>query len=123
MQDNGLVCWKCGTSIGDEPLPLSRMAECRACRAQLHVCRLCAFYDTRVAKACRETVAEEVKDKERANFCGYFQPRLGAHAPENAVDARARKELDALFASDKSDGEPGVKDARRALDDLFRKDD
>lgn len=120
MQDNGLVCWKCGASIGDEPLPLSRLAECRACRAQLHVCRLCAFYDTRVAKACRETVAEEVKDKERANFCGYFQPRQNAHVagPGKAPDHQlndARAALDALFG-----GAPENK-PDNPLDDLFRK--
>lgn len=119
MQDNGLVCWKCGASIGDEPLPLSRLAECRACRAQLHVCRLCAFYDTRVAKACRETVADEVKDKERANFCGYFQPRPNAYVPGESKAKHTRAELDALFGGGtKPEGKSG-----NPLDDLFRKDD
>lgn len=119
MQDNGLVCWKCGASIGDEPLPLSRMAECRSCRAQLHVCRLCAFYDVRVAKACRETVAEEVKDKERANFCGYFQPRKDAcMAAAGSATKHTRAELDALFGgTGKSSPE-----MHNPLDDLFRKD-
>lgn len=118
MQDNGLVCWKCGASIGDEPLPLSRMAECRACRAQLHACRMCSFFDTRVAKACRETVAEEVQDKTRANFCGYFQPRPDAHAPGTPARGKARDALDALFG-----GKPaGEEKPGNPLDDLFRKD-
>lgn len=117
MQDNGLVCWKCGAPIGDEPLPLSRMAECRACRAQLHVCKMCSYYDTRVAKACRETVAEEVSDKERANFCGYFQPCKNAHAPSGRIVKDARTGLEALFggSADPADGTPNP------LDDLFRK--
>lgn len=118
MQDNGLVCWKCGASIGDEPLPLSRLAECRACRAQLHVCRMCRFYDSRVAKACRETVAEEVRDKERANFCGYFQPRKDAHVPGTGAARDPRAALDALFGgAPQADTKPG-----NPLDDLFRKD-
>ena len=33
-----------------------------------------------VAKHCREPIAEEVKDKERANFCDYFKPRPGAYS-------------------------------------------
>ena len=72
------MCWKCGASLDDEPLPLARTAECAACNADLHVCRLCEWYDTAVAKSCREPVAEEVHNKERANFCDYFQPRPGA---------------------------------------------
>jgi hypothetical protein len=123
MKDNGLVCWKCGTSIGDEPLPLGRLAECRACRAQLHVCRLCTFYDTRVAKSCRETVAEEVKDKERANFCGYFQPRPGAHAAGDGRSQAARQELDALFGTGTSSGQPTAQNAQDALRGLFQKND
>ena len=54
-----LVCWKCGASLDDEPLPLARTAECAVCNADLHVCRLCEWYDTAVAKACREPVAED----------------------------------------------------------------
>ena len=33
---------------------------------------MCRFYDTRKAKSCAEPVADEVQDKQRANFCGYF---------------------------------------------------
>jgi hypothetical protein len=46
----------------DYTLPIRRLEECRACGAELHVCRMCEFYDTGVAKHCRETIAEEVKD-------------------------------------------------------------
>ena len=69
-----------------------------ACRAELHVCLMCEFYDTSVAKSCRETVAEEVKDKQRANFCDYFRPNDGAYRPgdQSAAD-KAKAELDALF--------------------------
>jgi hypothetical protein len=51
-----------------------------------------------VAKQCREPTAEEVRDKERANFCDHFKPRAGAWTPANtaAVDA-ARAELERLF--------------------------
>jgi hypothetical protein len=96
--DHGLRCWKCGASLADYSLPLRRAEECRACRAELHVCRMCGFYDTAKAKHCRETIADEVKDKTAANFCDYFQPTTTAYRPEaiSAAD-RARAELDALF--------------------------
>jgi hypothetical protein len=92
-----LACWKCGASLADLTLPLRRLEECRACGAELHVCRLCDFYDTAVAKSCREPVAEEVRDKTHANFCDYFRPRPGAYAPASDAAAQAKAELEALF--------------------------
>lgn len=96
--DHGLRCWKCGASLADYTLPLRRLEECRACNAELHVCRMCEFYDTTVAKHCRETIAEEVKDKLRANFCDYFRPTPSAYRPDGTSAAdRAKAELEALF--------------------------
>lgn len=96
-----LACWKCGASLEGHPLPLSRTDECRACRAELHVCRLCRFYDTSKAKSCAEPVADEVSDKTRANFCGYFEPTPGRFGPGGAADSGARSALEALFGSKK----------------------
>jgi ribosomal protein L40E len=123
-----LVCWKCGASLDGEPLPLARLAECPACHVDLHVCRLCGFYDPGVANSCREPVADVVKDKEHANFCGYFQPRPDAWVETVAVAAQqARASLDALF-SDPAEGEledmaGDAERARRRLDDLFGSDE
>ncbi|MFN2309741.1 MAG: hypothetical protein ABR553_08405 [Gammaproteobacteria bacterium] len=92
------VCWKCGTALDPDRLPPARLAECPACRAELHVCRACVFYDPRVAGHCREPIAEVVADKTRANFCGYFQLRPDAHTPEAAEAAEAaRKALEDMF--------------------------
>lgn len=96
--DHGLHCWKCGASLADYTLPLRRLEECRACRAELHCCRMCGFYDTSKAKHCAEPIADEVKDKIRANFCDYFQPTQSAWQPGTLSAAdRARAELEALF--------------------------
>jgi len=96
--ENALVCWKCGASLAHLSLPLARRDECRACRAELHVCRLCIEYDTSKAKHCREPTLEEVRDKEAANFCDYFKPRPGAWSPAGQAAAeRARGALDDLF--------------------------
>lgn len=121
--NESLVCWKCGASLAELPLPLSRRAECLACHAEQHVCRLCRFYDTSVAKACREPVAEEVQDKTRANFCGYFEPRPNAYTPAatGAADT-GRAGLEALFdlKGGAGAGAPAQADAARAeLERLF----
>ncbi len=92
-----LVCWKCGASLAGLSLPLSRTDECRACRASLHVCRLCRFYDTSKARSCAEPIADEVQDKERSNFCGYFEAAPGRFRPPGAVAESARSALESLF--------------------------
>jgi hypothetical protein len=120
-----LVCWKCGASLADLSLPLRRLEECRQCHAELHVCKMCEWYSISVAKHCRETVAEEVKDKERANFCDYFKPRPGAYSAVSLDAAsKAQAELDALFGAGKKaePGEPSAADKARAeLEALFGK--
>lgn len=96
-----LVCWKCGGSLAEFILPFGRAEYCRACRAELHVCRMCRFYDTTKAKQCAEPVAEPVTNKERANFCGYFEPAAGRFAPANPASESAQAALDALFGAKK----------------------
>jgi hypothetical protein len=120
---NTLVCWKCGASLAALTLPLRRLEECKACHAELHVCRMCVDYDTSVAKSCREPIAEEVKDKEHANFCDYFKPRPDAYRPRDTTEeAKSRATLDALFGGQAGTASGGSQDSSRgALEDLFKK--
>jgi hypothetical protein len=97
MQRGPLDCWKCGASLAALTLPLSRTDSCRACRAEIHVCRMCRFYDTGKAKSCAEPVADEVHDKERANFCGYFEPAEGRFKSKAAGGDMEKDALEALF--------------------------
>lgn len=114
-----LVCWKCGASLAALSLPLRRLDECKSCGAELHVCRMCVEYDTSKAKHCREPIAEEVKDKERANFCDYFKPRAAAYKPpDTAETTRSRAGLDALFGGGAKPA--SADDARSRLDDFFK---
>lgn len=115
-----LVCWKCGEALVDVPLPLSRRSECRACNAELHVCRLCEYYDPKVTGSCQEDRAEEVREKERANFCDYFRPRPNAYRPHNDAENQfARAQLEALFddgPSGDGDTTPKQTEPRSAAD-------
>ena len=117
MSDS-LNCWKCGHALDDLPMPLRRRDECPACGTDLHVCRMCEFYDTSVAKSCREPVAEEVSDKERANFCDYFRGQPVAHAAGRVGEAEAaRSQLEALFSDESKVGkQPSGVDAQSLLD-------
>lgn len=119
------TCWKCGGPLPELLSPLPRLEDCPHCRAQLHVCRMCVFFAADAPQQCREPVADPVSDKQRANFCGYFQlnPQAGTNAPER--DAASRRELDALFGATTAAtaAEPGsAADALcEQLEQLFRK--
>ncbi|HXW83111.1 MAG TPA: hypothetical protein VEJ86_01795 [Candidatus Binataceae bacterium] len=87
-------CWHCGREIPT----IDRVGlrdDCPACGRSLHVCRNCDFYDPAYNNQCRETQAERVVDKERANFCDYFAPARH-HRGAQARSQRAAN-LDALF--------------------------
>jgi hypothetical protein len=118
----GLVCWKCGASLAELPLPLSRLAECPKCRAYQHACRSCEFYDPRLTSQCREERAEEVRAKEGANFCDWFRPRPNAYRPRADGKTQAAKtKLDDLFGgAQAADGQADV--AQDKLSDLFTAD-
>lgn len=90
------VCWSCGTRL--LAIDYQRESECPTCRKQTHVCRNCRFYEPGRPADCREPVAEPVSDKQRANFCGYFEPSGDAHSPDTADQAALRAAADDLFS-------------------------
>ena len=65
-------CWNCGQQLGENDY--ARESTCPNCRKYTHVCKNCRFYSPSKANGCLEPVAEAVQDKERTNFCGYFEP-------------------------------------------------
>jgi len=97
-ESDSLVCWNCGASLEGLSLPLRRLETCKACNAELHVCKLCADYHTGYAKHCREPTAEEVRKKTEANFCDHFKPRPGAYFGKDQAEIdRTKAALAQLF--------------------------
>ena len=91
-------CWRCGADLSSLSLPLSRLDECPKCTVHLHVCRMCSYFDSAVTRSCREDDAEDVKEKERANFCDYFKPSASAFNADLAdADRSAQAQLGTLF--------------------------
>jgi hypothetical protein len=119
------ACWKCGGELVDILLPLARLAECPHCRAQLHVCRMCVFYDPAAGQQCREPVADSVTDKQRANFCGYFKIKPNAYSVQSDQTATARAQADALFGggapASATETRSPAELARDQLEKLFKK--
>lgn len=92
------TCHACKKEIPGEA-KVGHKDDCHSCGADLRCCLNCLFYDRAVSKQCRETIAELVREKEKANFCEYF-----VYA-ENRITA----------------ADVGVARTRTALDDLFKK--
>jgi hypothetical protein len=67
-----LTCWQCGNRLQNVIFPLSRREVCAVCDADQHVCKMCKEFDGR--NSCNEPIAEDVTDREKANFCDYFSP-------------------------------------------------
>lgn len=101
---HAIACYRCGASLQGLSLPLSRRDQCPECWCELHVCKMCISFDRQVPRQCREDGADDVTDKDRANFCDWFQPSETAFDPSRKSEADAAREaLDALFG----DGDAG----------------
>lgn len=76
-----------------------RTETCDRCHADLRVCLNCCHYDAGVAQQCRETRAELVGDKDRANFCDWFEFARRVYRPAGGRDraADARDQFKKLF--------------------------
>ena len=95
-----MQCFACAAAIelaaGDR---IGFRDSCEGCGVDLHVCRNCAHHDPSVYNECRESSAERVADRDRANRCDYFRPAPSAAGAAKAVDptAKALSDLDTLF--------------------------
>jgi hypothetical protein len=96
-----MQCWKCGAEIPDisGARKVLRTDSCPQCDIDLHSCKNCRHYDPQYHNECRETQAEWVTDKERANFCDYFTPSLasGKSSPARPSTDQAKSAFDKLF--------------------------
>ena len=90
-------CHICGKGLeGNERVGRSEI--CPHCRADLHCCLNCRFYDEHAQNQCRESSAEWVSDREKNNFCDYFSFCDTAEAGKREKEQQeTRAKLEALF--------------------------
>jgi hypothetical protein len=70
---------------------------CESCDADLHVCLNCRFHDPSAYNECRESSAERVRERDRANRCEYFAPGDRKGGGGTSARGAARSALDDLF--------------------------
>ncbi len=68
------VCHFCGSVI-DDSIRVYRSSICPSCSKDLKICCNCRFYSKGSHWDCLESVTEPVHEKDRANFCEFFQYR------------------------------------------------
>ncbi|MBI3428336.1 MAG: hypothetical protein HY011_35900 [Acidobacteria bacterium] len=118
-----MVCHNCGREIKLVGKAM-RSDECPHCKADVHCCKNCRFFDPGKSNQCAEPQADYVRDKVKANFCDYFQANnrlpLTKRASEPVQRDDARKNFDKLFSKGGAQGnkEDGARDA---FDKLFKK--
>ena len=74
MSQEGLLCWNCGRPAGMTGT-VTRHDQCQQCQADLRCCRGCRHFDPTRRSQCRENIEHPVRNKEKANFCDFFQVR------------------------------------------------
>jgi len=89
------ACHRCGSEVALERV--GARDTCEKCRAYLHCCRNCEFYERGAHNDCREPNAELVAEKEAGNFCDYFRFAAAAKPASRRPPEDARAELERLF--------------------------
>jgi hypothetical protein len=81
---------------------------------------MCVNFDAMVVRQCLEEDAEEIFDKEKANFCDWYKPSSMAFNPSGKrADETARSAAEALFQGESVD--PVNDDSQlSAADELFK---
>ena len=97
------ACHFCGAPL-DPKMRVVRDAECPKCGRDLHACVQCRHYDRHAHNQCREPQAEWCPDKDKANFCEFFEfretsaiGRAGIGGGPVSDQSRARSAFDSLF--------------------------
>ncbi|MFQ5466425.1 MAG: hypothetical protein ACE5EI_10890 [Thermodesulfobacteriota bacterium] len=99
------TCFNCGRTLDFAGKP-GRGDECPGCGAALKCCVNCRFYDPYSYNECSEPQADRVLEKDRANYCEYFEFREsgggsgdgGDGGPrESSAEEKAKEALKKLF--------------------------
>jgi hypothetical protein len=92
------ICHHCKKEVTVER-KVVRTDTCPHCNSDLRCCMNCSLYDAAVYNACRESQADRCVEKDRANFCVYFNfIDSDSKVSNSSITANKRgNPLDALF--------------------------
>jgi len=108
-------CYNCATPL---PPGFDFGAECPKCKAQLHCCKQCTYFEPSTRFQCTKPIPERIAYKDRANECTFFRARVTV-ARDAAPSARGLSQPAAPAAN--APAPRNADDARAAFDNLFKK--
>ena len=86
-------CAACGIKA---PPNITIASSCPNCKADLHTCRQCTYFDPSARFECRKTITAKIVNKNARNMCELFEPRTvveretSSGAPTDARQAFAK---------------------------------
>jgi hypothetical protein len=94
-RDSQVLCWKCGATIAENNI--GRQDSCLNCGSATRCCKNCRHWDRACNNECREEQAGRQVDKEKGNFCEWFQPKHGGQSANGPTKADLKNAADAIF--------------------------
>jgi len=76
---------------------VSRSETCPECGYDIHCCMNCRFYDESKHNKCSDPQAEWVSDRERRNYCDYFEINPASEGVDKGEKENAREKAESLF--------------------------
>lgn len=112
-----MKCWKCNKEIQIEKI--SRTTECPVCHADLHACKGCKFYAPGNHFDCKESVDEVIVDKDKSNFCDFFESKIITQVEKESASDKAKAAAARLFGDSSLESTQNTS-AKDAFDALFK---
>jgi len=69
-----LRCSLCGTIV-PPPINIQFESQCPKCKADLHSCKNCGYFDTSAQFECTQPIPERITKKDLRNKCEFFMAR------------------------------------------------
>jgi len=87
---------KCAACGAKTPSSINHESSCPTCRADLHICRQCTYFDPSARFECLKPIVTKIVNKNARNTCELFTPRTvveretSSGAPTDARQAFAK---------------------------------
>jgi hypothetical protein len=91
---------RCASCAAIVPAEIDFASKCPRCKADLHACKQCSYFDTSSRFECTQPVSARIPKKEVNNQCSFYAPRTTVERETSSTKPM---------------------DARQAFENLFRK--
>jgi hypothetical protein len=108
-----LRCSLCGTIV-PPPVDIQHESQCSKCKADLHSCKNCRFFDTSAQFECTQPIPERITKKDLRNTCEFFTART-------SIERETRDSGGGGGGNGPSAPTTKPSDARSAFENLFKK--